>query len=487
MFTDKKKKEPLAEPSAEQLGEQLAKQSIKRALLELETIVKLPISSAISSDFLLNYVKIEDVNFSQDSVTLSKYTKYKTLNKARCNIPLIKLVYHNKNIYIIGFFGIEKDDSEKPKSDTESFPPQFPLIEVVDYGTMDPYVTINNRRLVHIYRFLYSIATMEEETKTSQQISKDLELYNIHDILEYLKSRFLEHNIIVDNIYIPVIIHKHIESYRFNLDETYEKFIENRLKRQQSFCKMQIVQNKTTKEFDLCKNFDEEFKYGVPVIPKIGYEGKNYRNSMYDKRQIPTLGKKRKLLVPKITYDTTKLTSSNRTYNYMLFDLFNITDNQERCIMAPKTSDDIKLKFQTICKCYTEEVRQLSSKSAAKKKAKIEARQRTKKDKAAVKKTEAEEEEYYDAQEHAEDEEEEEDEEDEEYFDAQDKRYLSQDLSQDTPSRRLSDPNPINLLPLLAKGRVKRTKKRKQCRKGTRRNKRTRRCKKHKMKRTLKR
>lgn len=199
---------------------------------------------------------------------------------------------------------------------------------------------------------------------------------------------------------------------------------------------------------------------------------------MYDKRQIPTLGFKRKLPVPIITYNTMKLTSLNKTYEYMLLHLFNITDQEERCILAPETSDDIRLKFQTICKCYIEEVRAPSGKSAAKKKAKIEAQQRTKKNKAAEKKKAAAgEEEYYDAEEHAEEEEEEED---EEFFDAEDKRYYPQD----TQGRRFSDPNPINLLPLLAKGRRIRTKKRKRC---TRRNKRTKKCKKHKMKRTLKR
>lgn len=73
--------------------------------------------------------------------------EFNTLNDARCKIPQIKLVYEYPNIYIIGFFGDENFRSEKQR-ETDVHPPQFPLIEVIDYGSHAPYVTINNRRLV---------------------------------------------------------------------------------------------------------------------------------------------------------------------------------------------------------------------------------------------------------------------------------------------------------------------------------------------------
>jgi hypothetical protein len=399
--------------------------------------------------FKLDYVKLTDVNFSQDRVTIdidfnkTFKTTFRTLNDARCNIPRIKLVYKDGDIYIIGFFGKENPN----KKDPERYPPQFPLIEVVDYGKEHPYVTINNRRLVHIHRFLYSIATMEPETRTTKKIRSDLELCNIHDLEDMYKAWFQRNGIIVDNIYIPVIICGSAE-IKYNDGMTYADFITDRLLTIKSFCKKRIKRIGNQK-WGYCTDFEPQFSHGAPIIPK---NGTSDANSMYDIEQIPQLNKQRKMPKPIKPFDNNS--KKPLTYNEMLRILFGIESKKKRCSYTSDTKDDVKKSLDNICRCYTE-AEKIDSASFVPLGATAAATAAT----AAAAATAS----------------------------------AAAAADPATSAALLSDmPTPVPLIPnedkeLSAKGRVKRTKKRKQCRKGTKRNKRTRRCKKHKMKRTLKR
>jgi hypothetical protein len=88
----------------------------------------------INYDTTLKYINIEDVNFSQDSVTIFESNqKFSTLDKIRCFGTPIRIIFVKSSsssyeIYVVGFFGEEQNyDKTNPNY---KIPEYFPLIEV---------------------------------------------------------------------------------------------------------------------------------------------------------------------------------------------------------------------------------------------------------------------------------------------------------------------------------------------------------------------
>lgn len=241
----------------------------------------------IDYNFAMDYVNLLDVNFSQDTISISN--KPNTLDKIRCmnnNINLVFSPIHETilednfhcDIYVLGFFGKEmlKDDIKY------MYPPQIPLIEVIDVNTehlSNPYVTINNRRLYQIYLLLYSIANiiLNENGKIDElfidaKYINDINGVNIFTLVDIFKRRLSMLGIIVREIYIPVIINKIsaiAPDYLFPpsiASHTWGSFLEERIRRQNLFCK-----TNTTKENPCPRDMIlDNFVNGSPIIPYFG-------------------------------------------------------------------------------------------------------------------------------------------------------------------------------------------------------------------------
>jgi hypothetical protein len=241
----------------------------------------------IDYNFTLNYIDLLDVNFSQD--TISIHNKPNTLDKIRCMNNNIKLIFsptHENildanlycDIYVSGFFGKEMVKDEEI---TYKYPPQIPLIEVVDINDeelLKPYVTINNRRLYQIYLLLYSIANIifDEYGKINELFidAKYIDYINgvnIFLLVDLFKQRLNRLGIIVGKIYIPVIINKKTSiapEYLFSSEgpNTWETFLNERIKRQNLFCNINATKTQPCPE----EMVVEYFKNGSPIIPYFG-------------------------------------------------------------------------------------------------------------------------------------------------------------------------------------------------------------------------
>lgn len=239
----------------------------------------------IDYNFTLNYVNLLNVNFSQDTITIPN--KPNTLDKIRCMNDNIKLIFspiHENilddglhcNIYVSGFFGKEMEKSDI----SYMYPPQIPLIEVVDTSEeeLNPYITINNRRLYQIYLLLYSIANTSlnddkiDEMFIDSKYMNNINGVNIFVLIDIFKRRLHMLGIIVHEIYIPVIIHKMDDIapvYLFPPSEdrhTWKSFLDERIKRQNLFCKINVTKQSPCPPGMLVNYFAK----GSPVVPYFG-------------------------------------------------------------------------------------------------------------------------------------------------------------------------------------------------------------------------
>jgi hypothetical protein len=297
--------------------------------------------------FRMDYVNILNVYFSQDNVTPSPQdkTNASSQDRLRCSIlsQKIKFIFKDKSIYVIGFFGREQEKADSVKY---QWPPQQPIMEVVDVSMEEtsplPYITINNRRLYKIYLFLVAIAMKYEGDHMIRMSS--LAGFSIDNIVESIKRGFFENysNIVIENIYIPVVILNKDERIPRYLSEepdiqTWSNFLLDRISKQQLFCKKKFASSKRVKGSssvtlpqEKCSPTDivEPFHLGSPIIPYVAKtSGAGSHFTPYEFRnRIPQ---------EPLFFDST----GPGDYNAMLTQLFNIISIQkfsERfCIASP--------------------------------------------------------------------------------------------------------------------------------------------------------
>ena len=160
----------------------------------LSKISKGKLEKPINYNFTCSYVKLENIFFSQDTISFSN--KYKTMNDVICQTidkTPIKIVFYENNIYFIGYWGLEK--FKQYSDENYHYSNYIPMIEVVNNRYI--YTTINNRRLLTIYLLLNSL--INNKYKKFKYLSN----YQTFDIINDVKTIFN-----IDNIYIPVVIRK---------------------------------------------------------------------------------------------------------------------------------------------------------------------------------------------------------------------------------------------------------------------------------------
>jgi len=153
----------------------------------------------------IDYVKLEDINFSQDTIDGDYAGFYRhSHNIVKCdnikkpvNLLFVK-TGDSFDINVNGFFGIEKEND--PSKEYE-FSPFYPVIEVVDYGDDHPYITINNRRLHLIYMLLKSISA-EGSVKFGS-----LGGIPTRDLIDDIKIKLSAQGLSINNIFVPVVIY----------------------------------------------------------------------------------------------------------------------------------------------------------------------------------------------------------------------------------------------------------------------------------------
>jgi hypothetical protein len=158
---------------------------------------------------VLSYVKIEDILFSQ--ATISSKFQNMTINEIKCITRKIKLVFtlteqegedEAFNLYIIGYFGVEGargNDKVELRN-----PPQIPAIEVVDMPNAEKYISVNNRRLHAIHTLLYAL-TYNGNSKSFP--FSDFNGTRLTYNTEMFKENLSKMGIKVINIFCPVIIY----------------------------------------------------------------------------------------------------------------------------------------------------------------------------------------------------------------------------------------------------------------------------------------
>jgi hypothetical protein len=153
----------------------------------------------------IDYVKLEDINFSQDTIDGDYAGFYRhSHNIVKCdniNKPVNLLFVKNGDLFDIninGFFGIERENDPSKKYE---FSPFYPVIEVVDYGDDHPYITINNRRLHLIYMLLKSISA-EGSVKFGS-----LGGIPTRDLIDDIKIKLSARGLPINNIFVPVVIY----------------------------------------------------------------------------------------------------------------------------------------------------------------------------------------------------------------------------------------------------------------------------------------
>ena len=311
----------------------------------------------ITYNTTLKYINIEDVNFSQDSVTIFESNqKFSTLDKIRCFGTPIRIIFVKSSsssyeIYVVGFFGEEQNyDKTNPNY---KIPEYFPLIEVVDFETNErdpdpedkPYVTINNRRLLLIYMLLYSIAKMNRKYIDEKYVS--LSRQNTHELIKNIKDLFRKkQGIIVDNIYIPVIIHNDTSNLVTNKNEelSFGQLIRNRLSKQPSFCNSDkpLVSGS-------CGVLNSRYRYGADIIPQIGLP---IMDDFYVKNKSPQI--KRSNSVPSIVKLTSFKSNKKSDYFEMLKLLLPAPEQNMRNKSVVCFTGDTNLtpKLDNICRCF---------------------------------------------------------------------------------------------------------------------------------------
>jgi hypothetical protein len=308
----------------------------------------------IKYDTTLNYINIEDVNFSQDSVTIPESKQiFSTLDKIRCFGTPIRIIFvkssssSSYDIYIVGFFGEEQNyDKINPNF---ILPEYFPLIEVVDFETNErdtepqPYVTINNRRLLLIYMLLYSIAKMNR--KYIDEMYSSLSRQNTHELIRNIKDLFRKkQGIIVDNIFIPVIIRNETSNFVTNKNEelSFGNLIRKRLSKQPSFCMTPLVGG-------LCGTLNSRYQYGADIIPQIGYP---VQDNFYLNNKSPQI--KRTNSIPSIVKLRSFKSNKKSDYSEML-KLFLLAPEQNmrnKSVVCFTGDANLTHKLNIICKCF---------------------------------------------------------------------------------------------------------------------------------------
>jgi len=334
-------------------------------------------------DYMMHYVDLKDIVFSQTTVNKKSH---ETLNNIRCeNDVKIKFVFKHLrdntfDIFIIGYFGKE---SELVEGKTYQYPPQIPVMEVVDYTEEDPkqkYISVNNRRLHSIHTLLHALSYEYHEISTKHRANYSFNAQTIMYNIEIFQYNLLKmYGIGVNQIFCPVILHKYYEFCPpyINDDKSipWYEFLTNRFKRQNGCCNPTkfINRGETNGEGKQLKSCDEPIYCddGIFNIAKFNWTPKSVVNKR-DRNRIDETGVERnyddiKTIIPrpKISIPIKTITD----YEQLLLgfginlEKLNGRDKNATIIISvddfKKISDDVKglfVKFLNYTNCFKQEI-----------------------------------------------------------------------------------------------------------------------------------